>query len=164
MTIIASIIILAATTANLSPERNPVGITQAVAVAERSLGGRAIDAELEYSSDRAFYEIELVRGGVLHEAKVDAYSGRLLATEQPRLKAAWRRWFDSERLDTAAKGRPLAELLIAIERQTSGKVRAVELEIEHGRAWYDMEVATSAGVAEIRVDALSGRRLGRYDD
>jgi uncharacterized membrane protein YkoI len=164
MDIVASVIILATAAGQSPSQAEPVGITRAVAAAERALGGRAVDVDLERSSDRPVYEIELVRGSALYEAKVDAYSGKILESRQPRLKAAWRRWFDSRRFDSAGKGRPLAELLAEVERQTSGTVREVELEIEHGRAAYDMEVATAAGVADVRIDALSGRRLARYDD
>lgn len=167
MKITTSLIALAAgmVAAPLAAAPEIIGITRAVAIAEHALGARAVDAELELAPQGAVYEIGLVRGSALHEARVDARTGRFLGATQPRLKNAWRRWFASKEMARAAKGPPLADLLARLERQTSGKVREVEFETEDGRAWYDVEIATAAGVAEVRLDPASGERLAAlYDD
>lgn len=154
---------LAALPAAASP--GPVGVTQAVVAAEQALRARAFEAEFEAVAGGAYYEIELVRGRTLYEARVDARTGKVIRTTQPRFKGAWKRWFDGDDLARAAEGRPLAELLTELERQTSGKVREVELETENGSAWYEVTVQTGAGTTEVRLDPQSGRRLAAlYDD
>lgn len=164
MKLILSFFALAAA-APVSAVEPAIGLTRAVAVAERALGARAVDAELERSPQGAVYEIELVRGSSLHEARIDARTGKFLGATQSRIKTAWRRSFDSETLAQAADGPPLSEMLWRLERQTSGEVREVEFESEGGQAWYDIEIATAAGVTTVRIDPRSGRRLAAlYDD
>jgi len=166
VTAAAALALIASSTALArSADDDLIGVTRAVAVAERALSARAFDAELETSSGRLVYEVELVRNGTLHEAHVDARSGRLIRAIRPRAEGQWRKWFDAERLRKAERARPLATTLTTLERQAHGRVQQVELEVEHGAAWYEIEIATPAGVADIRVDPETGRRLAMaYDD
>lgn len=142
-----------------------VGVTRAVIAAERSLSARAIEAELETRSGRLVYEIDLVRGATLHRATVDARSGRLLTTEKPRVENWLRGWVDSERLRTGGKAAPLGARLAALEQHSGGEVKEVEFDLHKGRAFYEIELATAAGIGEVRIDAATGQRLElAYDD
>ena len=61
--------------------------------------------------------------------------------------------------------RPLAEILITLERRLEGEVVGVEFEREDGRHVYEFEVVTPGGrLVEIYVDAATGRILEREDD
>lgn len=143
----------------------PIGLTRAVEIAERALAAHAVAAELEREGERAIYEIDLVRDGRLLEARIRAADGRLLTATRPLVRGYWHRLFRAENLRAAGRARPLAETLAALERQNGGEVRAVSLEVEDGRAMYRVRIASGAGIAEIRVDPITGRRISfRYDE
>ena len=142
-----------------------IGVTRAVISAERSLSARAIEAELETRGGRLVYEIDLVRGATLHRTTVDARNGKLLTTETPRMENWLRAWTDAERLRKGGKAAPLGARLTALELQSGGRVKEVEFDLRKGRAVYDIELATAAGVGEVQIDALTGQRLElAYDD
>lgn len=142
-----------------------VGVTRAVISAEHSLSARAIEVELETRSGRLIYEIDLVRGATLHRATVDARSGKLLTTEKPRMENWLRAWTDFDRLRAGGKALPLGARLSELERQSGGEGKKVEFDLRRGRAIYDIELATAAGVGEVQIDAQTGRRLElAYDD
>ncbi|MBO9380555.1 hypothetical protein GG804_27725 [Sphingomonas histidinilytica] len=141
-----------------------IGLTRAIGVAERSLSARAIEGELETSGGRLVYEIDLVRGQVLHRALVDARTGKLISAVKPRAENWLRGWFDRDRLRSGGKATPLGEHLVALERHSRGEVKEVEFEIYNGRGVYEIELATAAGVGKVRLDASTGQRIALVHD
>ena len=138
-------------------------LARAVAAAEQALSGRAVEAELDAANDRLIYEVELVRNATLHVVAIDARTGRLVSTGARRWETLWRSWFDPGFLQPS--GRPLASILAAIEAETGGRLREIRLDTDGGQPIYEVEIATAAGVAEILVDPVTGRRLApRLDD
>lgn len=135
----------------------PIGAGKAVAVAEKALSARATEAELEQRDGRLVYEIELVRGGSLYGATVDAQTGKLIVSERQRLESLWASWFDKARL--RAPARPLAAMLAALEAETGGRVDEVSLDAQGGRAVYEVELTTASGTADVAVDPATGQRL-----
>ena len=153
-----SIAALAFTAANATAQAAAaISTSQAVAVAEKALAAQATEAELDAEGGRLVYDVELVRGGTLYEATVDAASGKLLRTDRQRLESLWARWFDEARLKTPAK--PLGAMLAALETETGGRVDEVNLDTEGGRAIYEIELTTAAGTADIAIDPATGKRL-----
>jgi uncharacterized membrane protein YkoI len=136
-----------------------IGLTRALAIVERSSGGRIVDGELEYRGGRAVYEIETINGDLLREFIVDAHTGSVLGSSPLRIKSLWAHWFNSEEVRHAGRAHPLAAILDGLEKRTDGKVTDVSLEFEHGRAHYEIEIATPAGATDLHLDALTGRRL-----
>lgn len=134
-----------------------IGATRAVGIAEKALSARAIEADLDEDKGKLVYEVELVRGGALYEAHVDATSGKLISSGKKRLESVWAGWFDKGKLDKAP--RPLGATLAALEAETGGKVEEVGFDTDNGRAVYEVELTTSAGTAEIALDAATGKRL-----
>ena len=154
---------LAATAAPVAAQ-DLIGLTRAIGVAERSLSARAIEGELETSGGRLVYEIDLVRGQVLHRALVDALTGKLVSAVKPRAENWLRGWFDKERLQSGGKATPLSEHLLALERHSRGEVKEVEFEVHKGRGVYEIELATAAGVGKVRLDASTGQRIALAHD
>ncbi len=134
-----------------------IGATRAVAIAEKALSARALEADLDHEKGRMVYEIELVRGGALYEARIDATSGKLLSQSKKRMESVWAGWFDKGKLDKAPK--PLSATLAALESETGGTVEEVGFDTDNGRAVYEVELTTNAGTAEIAIDAATGKRL-----
>lgn len=157
---LAAAIVLTQTMASTHPLRSSViSLTRALAIAERSSGGRIVDGELEYRGGRAIYEIETISRAQLREFIIDAHTGRILGSSPLRIKSLWRRWFNSEEVRHAARARPLAATLDDLEKRTGGKVTDVSFDFEHGRAQYEIEIVTPAGATDLHLDALTGRRL-----
>jgi|GEM_PF-1793247 len=154
-----------ATSGAPSMAQDLIGLTRAIGVAERSLSARAIEGELETSGGRLVYEIDLVRGRVLHRAHVDARSGKLVSAVKPQAENWVRRWFDKDRLSSGGKAAPLSDHLVALERHSRGEVTEVEFEMRRGRGVYQIELATAAGIGKVQLDAATGRRIElAYDD
>jgi uncharacterized membrane protein YkoI len=142
-----------------------IGLTRAIGVAERSLSARAIEGELETSGGRLVYEIDLVRGQLLHRVLVDARTGKLVSAVKPKAENWVRGWFDKDRLRSGGKATALADHLAALERRSHGEVKEVEFEIRKGRGVYEIELATAAGVGKVLLDASTGQRIElAYDD
>lgn len=134
------------------------GLVGAVKAAERHAKGQAIEADLDtLRSGRRVYEVDVLTRGTLREVTVDAASGKVLRTSRQRVEG----WFwGTDRLTSALRGaRPLADLLREAEARSGGKVVDVELDIEGGRARYEVELSTAAGIAGIYLDPQTGRRL-----
>ncbi len=146
-----------AATAQSPQQPQPIGATRAVAIAEKALSARALEADLDDDHGRMVYEVELVRGGTLYEARIDATSGALLSQEKKRVASVWAGWFDKDRLGKAP--RPLGTALATLEAESGGKVEEVGFDTESGRAVYEVELTTAAGTAEIAIDAATGKRL-----
>lgn len=131
-----------------------IGLVRAIGVAERSLSARAIEGELETSGGRPVYEIDLVRGQVLHRALVDARTGKLVSAQTPRAENWLRGWFDKDRLHRGGRAAPLSEHLVALERRSRGEIKEVEFEIHQGRAVYEIELATAQAVSNLLDNAI----------
>ncbi|MDO9488934.1 MAG: PepSY domain-containing protein [Sphingomonadaceae bacterium] len=135
----------------------PIGATRAVAIAEKALSARALEADLDIEKGQMVYEVELVRGGALYEARIDAMSGTLLSQDKKRMESVWAGWFDKDKLAKATQ--PLSATLAALEAETGGTVEEVGFDTDNGRAVYEVELTTNAGTAEIAIDAATGKRL-----
>jgi len=68
----------------------------------------------------------------------------------------------SRRLMEAGEILPLQEILDSIRREREGRLLEVELEHEHGRYIYEIELLTEDGrVWEYKLDAATGEMLGK---
>ena len=86
----AAIVAGAAAGAAIAQERPKLDLGQAVASAEKSLGARAFDAELDMDRGVLVYEIDLVKDGRAVEAEVDAQSGALVRQNRQGVSLPWK--------------------------------------------------------------------------
>lgn len=133
------------------------GLSRAIGVAERSLGGKAIEGQLETRSGKLVYEVRLARAGGFHRAYIDARSAQLIAVEQPKLEGIYRRWLDGDRIKATRPA--LAPILMALETHATGRVHKVAMKIHDDVPYYEVEIETANGVAQIAIDAMTGKRL-----
>ncbi|WP_165611272.1 PepSY domain-containing protein [Sphingomonas jatrophae] len=136
-----------------------VGLARAVEVAEHQLAANAIDASLDTRKGRLVYEVELVRADTLHSAQIDARTGRLVSVSKPRLVGLYRRYLEAGRVHHGKRVRPMSSVLNEIEATPGRTVHEATLKADNERLVYEIEVATAAGVAKVRHDAVTGRRL-----
>ena len=151
-----------AQTATEQPAAEPIGIAKALQAAETSVGGQALEAELESEDGRLVYEVDVVRGAdEMHEVIVDAATGEVVSSDEQTVSGLWVRWIGSNALEALkASDRSLAEVVEAAEAETGAVVREVSLDEEDGRAVYEMEVVDAQGAeTELEIDAATGETL-----
>ncbi|WP_420136330.1 PepSY domain-containing protein [Sphingomonas sp.] len=141
------------------PAHGGVRLSRAIGIVESHVSGRAIEADVQKRGGRLVYEIDVVRGPILHRALVDIQSGKLISVTRPRLENWTLPWLDPERLREGARAVPLAERLELLEERNHGEVRDVDFAVEHGRGVFEIEFATAAGIGKVRIDGVSGKRL-----
>lgn len=148
-------------TAIVAPQAT-IGLVRAVQAAEQALPGRALEADLDFEGGRQVYEVELTSDGGLHEIRIDAFTGKVVSTRKHAIESLWSGWGD--RLATIERARPLAETLVAVEKQTGARVREVGLESEGGGLYYEIEMGSGSGERDVYVDVASGRIIADMVD
>ncbi|CAN7259409.1 PepSY domain-containing protein [Phenylobacterium sp. LjRoot219] len=151
-----------ATTALAQPPAAPavVPLKQAVAAAERAVGGKAFDAELDTEHGRLVYEISLVKDGRAVEAEIDPATGKLLRQNRSAPPLPW----DSSSLKAAQSApKSLTQTISMVETSTKGRVTDISLERRNERHYYEVELA-GAQDREVRVDLQTGAITPVIDD
>lgn len=62
-----------------------IGLGQAVAAAEQHVGGNAAKAEYERHEGKAVYDVEVVKGSMVMDVKVDPADGRVIEAKADRV-------------------------------------------------------------------------------
>ena len=55
-----------------------ITLTEAIKAAEKKVGGKAMEAELDDESNTVQFEIEILKDGKIHEVLVDGITGKVL--------------------------------------------------------------------------------------
>jgi uncharacterized membrane protein YkoI len=55
-----------------------ISLTDAIKAAEHKTGGKAMEAEVDDESSAIQFEVEVLKGGKVHEVKVDGITGKVL--------------------------------------------------------------------------------------
>ena len=151
---------LAATAQAQTAAAPVVPLKQAVATAERAVGGKAFDAELDTERGRLVYEISLVKDGRAVEAQVDPVTGKFLRMSRQAPPLPW----DSASLKAAQTApKSLAQTISMVETSTKGRVTDISLERRKQRHYYEVELA-GAQDREVRVDLQTGAITPVIDD
>jgi uncharacterized membrane protein YkoI len=147
-----------------APPSPLIGITRAVAAAERAAPGRALEAELDTHKGKMVYSVEVVSKDTLHEVLIDARTGTPISTTPRKGKTLWHSWLRSDWKVTSKLNGPLAPRLAALEKQSGGRVQEVDYDVENGVPIYEVDLVAPAGATEVQLDARSGDRLAMYAD
>jgi len=155
---------LAAATAALTTaayaQSPAIPLKQAVAAAERIVGGKAFDAELDTERGRQVYEISLVKDGRAVEVEIDPATGQLIRQNRQARPAPW----DAGSLRAAQSApKPLAQTIGMVEASTKGRVTDISLERRKQRHYYEVELA-GAQDREVLVDLQTGAITPVIDD
>lgn len=162
--VLAAALFPAAALSQVGERPQVIGVPRAVAIAEGAVGGKALEAELDYEKGRLVYEVTAAAAKGTHEVRIDANSGEIVSQRPRRLQGVWRSWFDADQLNAVrAAPTPLAEILTRIEADTKVRVREVSLERERGQTYYEVELADAG--RHVLIDPRTGAvREGRVDD
>ena len=55
-----------------------ITLTEAIKAAEKNVGGKAMEAELDDESNTVQFEIEVLKDGKIHEVMIDGITGKVL--------------------------------------------------------------------------------------
>ncbi|WP_020615072.1 PepSY domain-containing protein [Paenibacillus daejeonensis] len=151
------------TAASTSPSYIGFAAAQQRALAE--FDGRVESIELEQRRNSAYYEVDIEKGNIETEVKIDARTGQTLGIKEDRDDDNDDHKYDHNRLIGAAAA------AAAAQKHTGGSVQEVSLDHDDGRAIYEVELRTSRGETEVEIDAYTAKVLqvdhdddDRYDD
>ena len=147
-----------------APAGQVIGVPRAVQVAEATVKGRALEAELDYEKGRLVYEVKTTAKGGVQEVVIDAMSGEIVAQHPKRMDSAWRWLAESDQMNAVkAAPTPLSQLLVKVESDRGARVSEVSLERERGQTFSEVELAD--GGRHVLIDPRTGAmRPGNFDD
>lgn len=126
---------------------------EAKEIAVGSVGGDVMKIELGHKKSGDVYEVEVQSGNVEYELDIDANTGKVLRTEQDDI--------DDDKNNITLDGNFISQeaaVKIAM-KQAKGTVTEVELDEEHGRMVYEIEMKNGKYEYDIEIDAITGEVL-----
>ncbi len=140
-----------------------LSLADAVLLAEKEVGGRVIEAELDEDDDMYFYRLDVMTDAGLTVLYLNPASGVVVGRRDPGLISGVMGGDSRARADGAAAG-ALVKALESAESRTGG--HAVEGEIDRDDGRYLFEIRTIApGIEyELEIDAVSGEILDIEED
>ncbi|MCK6150395.1 PepSY domain-containing protein [Paenibacillus silvae] len=158
-------------TSNQSSTGKLLTIAQAKEIALKAVEGKVDDVDLERRNGQTFYEVEIDRKGSPDvNVRLDAYTGKILAivndddddNDNENRGAAGSS--SSTAVSNQVKLTAAQASNIALKQVSGGKVTKVELDREHGRYVYEIELRTAQGEADVDIDANTGKVLSVDQD
>lgn len=159
-------------TSNQSSTGKLLTIAQAKEIALKAVEGKVDDVDLERRNGQTFYEVEIDRKGSPDvNVRLDGYTGKVLAivnddddddNDDDNHTAAGSS--SSTAVSNQAKLTAAQASDIALKQVSGGKVTKVELDREHGRYVYEIELRTAQGEADVDIDANTGKVLSVDQD
>lgn len=133
-------------------------ITQAIAIAERQSGGRAMKIGVEKKNGAFLYEVKTVSKDRITEVVIDPASGKVVGTEGEGLIA---RMFNGEDQDELAKldasPTTLAAAIATAERQIGGQAIEASVDDEDNTVRFEVEVARDNALHKVMIDGATGK-------
>ncbi|NGP45908.1 hypothetical protein G4V62_13480 [Bacillaceae bacterium SIJ1] len=129
----------------ISPEK-----AKEIALKERD--GKVTDFELTRNYGHVMYEVDIAVNGDDEDVYVSAWSGKVLIDGKP--------WVPKQAIKVTRD----QAIEAALNKTGGGTVTDTDIEVEHGRVFYDIEVRTSKGERNVYIDARSGKILAERPD
>ena len=140
-------------------KNNMISSNEAVNIALKKVNGTVDKVELENKQGQYYYEVEIDTEAVEYEFDIDAVTGEILSYKEDQQD-------DDDQLNrneisnTTQNNYITAEKAIEIaEKEVNGKVIEIERDEEDGRLIFEIELKTSSGEAELKLDAITGKIL-----
>ena len=127
---------------------------QAIATAQKQVGGQATDVQLQGKYGTPVYKVEVRNGTQEHTLYIDAASGKVLGS---KVETEWK---------------PVRQTAVSLERaiqiaqgKIQGRVMQAERDNSRGQVVYKVEILAANNVPhKVVVDASNGRVLASYVD
>ncbi len=144
-----------------SASKTVIAQSEAQKIALKAQKGTVDEIELKTKNGKTYYEVDIDRPEGDVDVWIDAYTGSVLKVEQDDDRS-------DDRSGTAANAGQKAPTVkisaseaasIAIKEAGGGKVHDNDLDEEDGIYVYEIEVKTSKGEVDIKIDANTGKVL-----
>lgn len=134
-------------------------LTAAIAAAEKASGGTAISAEFDHARSGPLFEVDTVNGTKAFSVKIDAASGKVLASDAERTEGE-----DDDHVDPATLPMPLAQAIAKAEADGTGKVMAISADGKDGKTHgLEVELAAADGTTRSVLLAADGKMTPLID-
>ncbi|SFE74838.1 PepSY domain-containing protein [Alteribacillus iranensis] len=160
-----------------------LSLDEAKSIASEQYPGKVTEVELETKNGKKIYEVEITGDTYKYELKLDATTGEIIRLDEkekiekePNTNPSSNdttKQQENKDGDDNGKAEPQANN-VAIDMkkaqdialsETGGTIMEAELDEDDGRTYYEFEINTDKGEAEVEVDAFTGEIiLISYDD
>ncbi len=65
-------------------EEAKISLTEAIQIAEKHVGGKAIEADLDRENGKAVYDVSVIKAESEHEVRLDAVTGDVLRVKEEK--------------------------------------------------------------------------------
>jgi uncharacterized membrane protein YkoI len=140
-------------------DKAKLSLHQAIVAAEKTSGGKAVEASLTEKSNAPMYDVKILKDDATSHYMVDASTRDANPTKSDSLMSKVDKEGKSER-DAAMTARvPLKDAVATVEKQTGGKAVDAEIDVDGNRAQYVVEVALNGDTMKKTVDASTGKLI-----
>jgi uncharacterized membrane protein YkoI len=140
-------------------ENLKVTLADAIAAAQRTSHGKAMDASIEVENGRPVYRILTYAAGKIWEGTVDADTGEVVG-EAKTVDTSTLDPQDQEEIAALQSARvPLAGAVDAAEKKVGGRAVDAGLEGQNGKVVYVAEVLKGREMHRVSVDPASGEAV-----
>lgn len=149
-----------------STSQGYITIEQAKTAALKEVKGYVDDIDLEREHGKVYYEVEIEQDNGEVDVHIDALTGKVLSVLNKDTKD------DDDDRDDLNSSITTSEVkitsdqasAIAAKNVSGGKVIKVELDEDDNRYIYEVDLRTSKGIAEVDIDAVTGKVLSIDQD
>ena len=163
MGLVSGVIILALAVSETTADDRSITLLQAAQIAERTTGGKIMDAEYDWGRLGRGFELDVVTPHGLRRVLIDS-RGRIQRNDMLRFGDIWNRISDRQARSRIHRARSLSSLLAAAEQRSGGTAVDASFEVEGGRSLYEVELVTSIGRTTIYLDAQTGGQVVHVPD
>lgn len=134
--------------------QSKISLDQAIAIAKKNVTGDLVGAEFDYDKKSASgkYEIEFVSGDNEIEIKIDANTGKVLKNKQEKLDSDDKAEYSAMKQAKIS----LTDAMKKAKQTVNGHIVEAELDIENGKAVYEIEVIQGNQKQKLLIDANTG--------
>lgn len=141
-----------------------IPMSRAMEIAQGSVNGGVLEAELETENGVQVYEIEIVQEAEVFEISVNAETGEIVSKTEQRLESFVSGIFQDDELAAAQAARGTLQGVLADMEGTDGaRIEELSLDEEDGRWLYEIEMEDGNGRREVLVDATTGEIVSDDD-
>lgn len=130
--------------ASVASKDQLISLKEAKQLAAQKVGGVVTEIELDEENGRFVYEVDAVAKGIEYDLIVDALSKEVVVVESSSDTKWTDKMITEEQAVTIAKGK------------VDAVVKDIELEKDHKRFYYDIEMEDDAFEYEVEVNAITG--------
>lgn len=142
-----------------------INLAEAIAIAEREVDGRVIEAELDEDDDMFFYKLEVLGEAGLSVVYLNPASGIVVGKRSPGLVTGAFRNDDRAKAQAVADaGISLANALQVAEQRTGGRAVEIEVERDDDRYLYEIKTIQPELEHDVEIDPDSGRIIDVDED